>query len=106
MTAPFWILTAPCKRPPVIVAPRDARYVAAFESLNNALAFAPGQEKHVRIELVCAPNGLRSLTELRRHGLLGVCFEPDHERKERKVSFAELEPRKDAPFQGVRKRAS
>jgi hypothetical protein len=48
MTAPFWILTNPHKQP-AVVAPKNARYVAAFESLNNAMAFVPRrQEAHLR----------------------------------------------------------
>ena len=92
MTAPFWILTHPYKRPPVVVAPKDARYVAAFQSLNDAMAFVPRRgERDLRFNLVCQPTFEQTLSELRRHGFLGVCFEPDDETKETKMSFADLE---------------
>jgi hypothetical protein len=83
--APFWILTNPYSRP--VLAPNDLKYVAGFRSLHNAMAFAPENEKW-GFKLVCHPT---ALCELRRKGLLGVCFEPGHEHKEKKVAFADLE---------------
>lgn len=87
--APFWILTNP-RRPYIVVAPHDARYVAGFRSLNSAKAFDPHHDKGVGFKLVSQSDSLR---ELRRRGLVGVWFEPGHESKEHKVPFDKLDDR-------------
>jgi hypothetical protein len=85
---PFWIVTDPYAR--AFVAPSDQNYVAGFRSLHNAKAFhPPHDDRGVGFKLVCDPRELRAL---KRQGLEGVCFEPGHDRKEKKVPFDELDP--------------
>ena len=75
---PFWVAVKPRKRPPVAQVPSvPGRYVPAFTSLESAQSFIrQANDWACELRLVCRATFSGLVKRLRKHGFVGVCFDP------------------------------
>jgi hypothetical protein len=87
---PFWIAAMPQGRPPVALGPGPPHHVAAFTSLEKAQAFV-GADSRWELRLVCRATFGALAKKLRRHGLVGVSFDPQEDGCPAVLGFDEFE---------------